>query len=114
MVDIWDDTKISPGKKWPEEIANAIRLAKVSVLLISVNFMASEFIAANEMPPLLEAAEREGAIILPVIISLCKLGNLEMFQAVNSPSRPLVDMSRGDRDRIWIALVEAITEALNE
>jgi Putative peptidoglycan binding domain/TIR domain len=110
----WDDTKIAPGRKWRVEIADAIRSAKVAVLLISAYFMASEFIAENELPPLLEAAEHEGTVILPVIISPCVLGSLAEFQAVNPPSKPLVDLSRGDRDRVWVKLMEAITAALNE
>lgn len=114
VVDRWDDTKIAPGKKWRKEIAQAIQSAKVAILLISAYFMASEFIAENELPPLLEAAEHDGAVILPVIISPCVMGNLAAFQAVNSPSKPLVDLSRGDRDRVWVKLVEAITAALNE
>ena len=110
----WDDTKIAPGRKWREEITSAIRSAKVAVLLISAYFMASEFITENELPPLLEAAEHEGTVILPVIISPCVIGSLSEFQAVNSPSKPLVDLSRGDRDRVWVKLMEAITVALNE
>jgi hypothetical protein len=110
----WDDTKIAPGRKWREEIAGAIRSARVAVLLVSAHFMASEFIAKNELPPLLEAAEHEGTVILPVVISPCVIGSLSEFQAVNSPSKPLVDLGRGDRDRVWVKLIEAITAALNE
>ncbi len=114
VVTRWDDTKIAPGKKWREEIARALEAAKVAVLLVSPYFMASRFIAENELPPLLGAAEHEGAVILPVIISPCVMGPLSEFQAVNSPSKPLVDLSRGDRDRVWVRLVEAITAALND
>ena len=114
VVERWDDTKIAAGQKWREEIASAIRSTKVAVLLISAYFMASDFIADNELPPLLEASESDGAVILPVIISPCVIGSLAEFQAVNSLSKPLVDLSRGDRDRVWVKLMEAITEALNE
>ena len=110
----WDDKKISPGQEWRKEIENAIRSAKVAVLLISANFIASEFIAKNELPPLMKAAKQDGTVILPVIISPCVMGSLSEFQAVNSPSKPLVDLSRGDRDRVWVKLIEAITAALNE
>lgn len=110
----WDDRRIAPGTKWRDEIAGAIQSAKVAILLISANFLASEYIANNELPPLLEAAEHEGAVLLPVIISPCVMGSLAEFQAVNPPSRPLVDLARGDRDRVWVKVVEAITAALNE
>jgi putative peptidoglycan binding protein/TIR domain-containing protein len=110
----WDDTRIAPGTRWRDEIANNIRFAKVAVLLISAYFMASDFIARDELPRLLAAAKRESAVILPVIISPCLMGSLSEFQAVNPPSEPLVDLSRGDRDRVWVKTVEAITIALNE
>jgi hypothetical protein len=42
------------------------------------------------------------------------MGRLSEFQAVNSLSKPLVDLGRGDRDRVWVKLVEAITAALTE
>jgi hypothetical protein len=114
IVDLWSDRKIAPGKKWLPEITNAVRSAKVAVLLISADFMASDFIAIRELPPLLKAAENDGILILPVIISPCVLGPLEGFQAVNSPDEPMVDLRRGDRERVWKRVVEAITAALNE
>ncbi len=114
LVDRWDDTNITAGEKWREEIASAIQASKVAVLLISAYFMASEFIAKNELPPLLEAAKKEGTVILPVIISPCVMGSLLEFQTVNSPSKPLVDLGRGDRDRVWVKVIEAITAALNQ
>ena len=63
-----------------------------AVLLVSADFLASDFIADNELPPLLVAAENEGVIILPVIVSPCLFTNvpaLARFQAVNLPSKPL-------------------------
>src|ERR1043166_7664288 len=68
-IEIWDDTRINPGADWLKEIQTALQLAKVAVLLISADFLASEFISTNELPRLLDAAARGGADILPVIVS---------------------------------------------
>ncbi|HZI20290.1 MAG TPA: toll/interleukin-1 receptor domain-containing protein [Pyrinomonadaceae bacterium] len=111
----WDDTRIASGQKWEKVIEGGLASTKVAVLLVSPAFMASDFIANNELPPLLEAAERDGAVILPVIIipsRYMQTRHLSQFQAVNDPSKPLVDMSEGERARLWVKLTEDILSAL--
>jgi hypothetical protein len=111
----WDDTLIDPGQKWREEIKKAIDVTKVAVLLVSADFLASDFIIDNELPPLLAAAETEGAAILSVIVSPCRFmqtENLSQFQAVNSPSQPLNLMSKGRQEAILVKVSEAIEKAL--
>lgn len=114
-VDIWDDTKLKPGSNWREEIRQAIASAKIAVLLVSANFLASEFIANNELPPLLAAAKEEGATILIVILSRCAFGatKLAQFQAINDPSRPLRKMNPGERDEVWVKAAERIKDILS-
>src|SRR5690242_9852046 len=70
-VDVWDDTRITPGMQWKKEIKDAIASAKVAILLVSADFLASGFIARDELPPLLVAAKNEGARIFIVILSPC-------------------------------------------
>ena len=82
----WDDTLIKPGQRWREEIKRALDKARAAVLLVSADFLASEFITQHELPPLLTAAEPDGAVILPVILSRCAFDEIEglaEFQAVN-------------------------------
>jgi nucleoside phosphorylase len=114
IVDFWDDTKILPGSKWHEEIKKALEFAKVAVLLVSADFLASDYIATDELPPLLTAAEQEGATILPVILRPCafKDTNLAQFQAINTPSKPLSNMTRGKREEVWTKVAAVIKNTL--
>lgn len=60
LIDVWDDTKLLPGAVWHEEIEKVIQQTKVAILLVSAAFLAPRFIAENELPPLLAAAQTEG------------------------------------------------------
>lgn len=116
QVEIWDDTKIGPGSRWREEIITAIDSAKVAILLVSADFLASDYIKDNELPPLLVAAEEEGAIILPVILSpsrFVRTASLSQFQAVNDPAKPLVGVSRNEQEAVLVKVSEVVEASLS-
>src|SRR5579863_2231867 len=50
LIEFWSDKKIAAGAQWHDEIKQAIEATKVAVLLISPSFLASKFIAENELP----------------------------------------------------------------
>ncbi len=110
VIDRWDDTRIKAGEKWRDEIENTLTEAKVAVLLVSADFLASDFIADNELPPLLAAAEADGAVIIPVILSpsLFEQTDLAQFQAANSPHRPLIGMDREDQEQVFVKAAKTI------
>lgn len=111
----WDDSQIKPGMDWREEISRALERAKVAVLLVTADFLASDFINKYELPLLLAAAEHRGTLILPVIISdsvFEQTPSLSCFQAVNPPSRPLSGMPRDQREKVFAGLRRRIKDAL--
>ena len=114
-IQCWDDTRIQPGQKWQEEIEKALASACMVILLVSADFMASDFIANNELQPLLAAAEAEGVIILPVILSSSRFPrtpSLSRFQALNPLDKPLLGMSIAEREAQWQKLTDTIEDIL--
>ena len=110
-IDLWADTKIKAGDRWKEEIESALRDAAIAVLLISADFLASDFIVDNELPPILEGAEKKGTRILPIVLKPCRFArdeHLSKFQAINSPDRPLLLMDENEQERIWDELAKKI------
>lgn len=117
QLDFWDDTKIQPGQKWKSEIARAISETKVAILLISTDFLGSDFISTDELPPLLKAAEESGAVILTVILKPClfeEFDELNQYQAMNPPSRPVIKMEYSEREELYVNLVRQTKKILKE
>ncbi|MCG8430172.1 MAG: TIR domain-containing protein, partial [Candidatus Omnitrophica bacterium] len=66
-VDLWDDTKIKPGK-WHAQIKKAMSESHVALFLVSAHFLASEFIMQHELPDLLQYADERDVKILWVLL----------------------------------------------
>jgi hypothetical protein len=115
-IDLWDDTRIVAGNKWKEEIEKALDKAAIAVLLISADFLASDFVVDNELPPLLQAAEKQGTTILPIILKPCRFSrdkNLSKFQAINNPATPLISQNIAEQEKTYAQLSERIEDELN-
>jgi hypothetical protein len=112
---IWDDTRLKPGVAWQKEIEAALASTRVGILLVSADFLASDFIIGNELPPLLEAAQKDGAVILSLILRPCgfvRHKSLAQFQAVNDPATPLVQMRSAGREKIFDKVAQEVERAL--
>ena len=114
-LNLWDDTQIPKGARWREEITKALAAAKVAVLLITMDYLASKFVREYEMPAFLEAAKAEGLIILPVIVGACgyEVTPLREYQMVNDPKAPLNSLKDWEQQAALVNICKVIDGALN-
>lgn len=114
-VVVWNDTKLRKGDKWRVEISKALASTKIAILLVSADFLASDLILGNELPPLLKAATKEGLIIMPVIIGYCafSFSSLSQYQTINDPNQPLNSIPEGQVDEVFFRIFEFTNAFLN-
>lgn len=114
-LNIWDDTMIRPGTKWRKEIEDALSVAKAALLLVTPEFLTSEFIKRYELPVLINAAEQRDLKIYWVAVepSLYQLTCLSEVQAINDPDKPLASLPAKKANQEIVNICKKIINEIN-
>ncbi|HEX7575481.1 MAG TPA: toll/interleukin-1 receptor domain-containing protein, partial [Candidatus Methanoperedens sp.] len=96
IIEVWEDRRIGAGENWYQEIQNAMNESKVGIMLVSVDFLTSEFILGDEVPQLLKLRAKEGVKIYPVIIKPCPWKNVKWLSEMNLRPKDGRAISGGD------------------
>ena len=113
----WDDSRLQAGDLWRGEIEQALARAKVALLLVSPDFLASDFIDGDELPPLFKAAEREGLKILWVLLKPAYWESHEdiaMYQRVIPRSKAVSLLSDAEQDEAMVQIAKEIQAAFTQ
>ncbi|OAI40630.1 hypothetical protein AYO38_05610 [bacterium SCGC AG-212-C10] len=111
--DVWDDSDIRPGQKWSQEIDRALSKARVAVLLVSPDFLASDFISKVELPEILRRAGQDLTVFwIPIRPSAYEITPLASFQAASDPGKPLAALSRTQREAALVKIAREIASAM--
>lgn len=87
----WSDRKIEEGYEWAGEIDYSLKTAQVILLLISSDFLASDYCYDVEMRRAMERHESGEARVVPVILRPCDWENAPFgkLQALPRGARPV-------------------------
>lgn len=69
---IWHDELISPGDDWNAEIQQRFEKTDIFLLLVSVDFLNSEYIRQVELKAAIESYRSNKSVIVPAIIGYCQ------------------------------------------
>ena len=114
-LDVWDDSRIEAGQDWKVEIEKSLAECQIAILLISTDFLASDFIRKNELPPILSAATDKGIVVLPLIVGHSRFLNipsLSKYHAINEPLNPLSDLSKGEVTKVLVKMTDQIASII--
>lgn len=116
-IETWNDEKIPAGGEWEGKIAEELRASDIILLLITQDFIASEYIWKTELPAAMERHESKRAVVIPIIcravddfkkMPFARLNVLPRnAEPINSPENgvALSEVARGVRQ-----IVEALLE----
>jgi hypothetical protein len=111
VISIWDEGRILAGDAWENQIHQAITDSDIFVLLISGDFLASEYSSQYELEEIFGRVSK-GAALIPVLLRPClipvdhKLRNVQWL-----PRNGIPISSQDDVDEAWLEVAEAIQMA---
>jgi tetratricopeptide (TPR) repeat protein len=100
LVHAWDDRAILGGDAWADEIDARLNQADVILLLVTADFINSQYCYGKELARALERhADRDDrAIVIPIILRKCDWENTRFakLQALPSGARPMSEWNTTD------------------
>jgi CheY-like chemotaxis protein len=80
---IFTDTNLAGGVDWEANLTKAINEAQIAILLITADYLTSEFITQKEVKSLLQRREKEGLHVFPIIGKACAWRKVDWLKAMN-------------------------------
>jgi hypothetical protein len=111
LIDLWSDRRLELGDQWRKEIIAALARARVALLLVSADFVASDFIQEVELPALLAAAEDGGCRVIPILVgpsAFSVMPSLSRFQHRNPGGVTLSEMRPEESERVLAEIAQSL------
>ena len=112
VITTWHDRMINAGTEWKKEIDDHLRTARVILLLVSADFLASDYCYDVEVQEALARHDAGKACVIPIILRAVDWQNAPFgkLQALPKDGKPVtswsnldeafVDIARGIRTRV--------------
>src|SRR5215469_6340897 len=104
----WDDRQIDPGQKWGDKINQQLNTAHIILLLISFDFIASDYCYTIELQRAMQRLEAHEAEVVPVILRDCAWKSLLFAQLQVLPEGAVPVTLWPNRDSAWRNVAEGV------
>jgi TIR domain len=114
FIESWHDRKILPGREWAGDIDENLEKADVILLLVTADFLASDYCFKNEAARALERHEAGAACVIPVLLKSVDWSGAPFakLQALPKDAKPVSKWTR--RSDAWTDVTMGIRRAVEE
>lgn len=114
VISSWHDRKILPGDEWKNAIDTNFQRADVILLLVSSDFISSDYCYEIEMREALARHEKGEAKVVPIIVRPCRwqIAEFNKLQALPKDGKPITEWD--NVDKAWLNVEEGIEKAAEE
>lgn len=112
LIETWHDRRIVVGQVIDDEIDARLEAADIILLLVSSDFLSSEYCYKREMKRAIERHERGEAITIPVILRPCDWHDTPFGGLLAAPKDGLPVTKWANTDEAFLDIVSAIKKAV--
>lgn len=114
IISTWHDRRIEAGKNFANEIDENLLDADIILLLISADFLASDYCYDIEMTKALERNDKNEARVIPIILRQCdwKHSNFKSLLALPQDGKPVT--LHDNQDSAFFEITTALRDTIDK
>ena len=114
LIETWHDRRIGAGTEWAGAIDRELEAADIVLLLVSADFLASDYINDIELQRAMERHEARTAKVIPVILRPClwQRGDFAKLQALPRDGEPVISSKWPSQDAALANVAQGIAQAV--
>jgi len=115
LFSLWHDRCIDPGDDWFPGIEQAIADSNIAFLMISADFLDSDFIRREEVPRLLARRQEDGLLVLPIIVGPCswrEVGWLSRMNVMPKDAHPIAGGTKYQIDAQFAEIADEVAKII--
>ncbi len=114
ILSSWHDRKIWPGEEWNSAIDRNLEQADIILLLISADFMASDYIWNNEVKRAMDRHAQGQATVVPVLLRPCDWQSAPFGKLQGLPKEMKAVIDWPHRDSAWANVAQGIRTIIQD
>jgi hypothetical protein len=116
LIATWHDRKITAGREWAGRIAAELETADIILLLVSDEFLASDYIDEVEVKRAMERHVAGEARVIPIVLRPClwRRGTFAKLQALPTDGEPVTSTKWDSRNEAFHDVAEGLARVIDE
>lgn len=114
LLETWSCRQINAGQEWKDAVDANLNAADIILLLVSADFIASDYCWGVEMNRAIERHHQREAVVVPIILKPCDwtTAPFAKLQSLPDGARPVTDWR--SRDKAWLSVVDGLRRTLRD
>lgn len=108
VINTWHDQSISAGASWSHAIDTHLKASNIIILLVSADFLASDYCYGFEMKQALAMHDAGEAVVIPIIVRSCdwRSAPFSKLQSLPRDAKPI--SLHPDQDEVFVEIAHEL------